>query len=178
MIATVLLIALTVTLATIIFSAGKDMIQLSPAPSCDDIVFEAEILKNGDTYALAVNNLREVIAGFEITIFDESTGAKEIKTVSLEVGQGESKLQQIDFGDILSNKKLEISPLVKNANDEPSSCRFETSQVIEVVTTSTPIIITTGSTTPVGTTPTTSEIQGTQSGTAGTTSTANTAQIT
>jgi len=179
MIATVLLIALAVTLATIIFSAGKDMIQLSPAPSCDDIVFEAEILKYQDNYALAVNNLREVIAGFEITITDELTGTKDIKTVILEVGQGESESKLIDFGSLLLNRELAISPLLKNANGEPTACRFEKNQKLKVVTTSTPIIITTGPITPVGTnTANENEVQGTQSSTAGTNTATNTAQLT
>lgn len=116
-IASVLLIAITVTLGTIIYSFSKDSIfQLSPSPNCDGVSFEAGIYQNN----LEINNLgNEIIEGFNLEIKDEFDQI-DVEKINLKLNQGESSSIQITSN--LENKKLFLVPMIKNGQEKISLC--------------------------------------------------------
>jgi flagellin-like protein len=116
-IASVLLIAITVTLGTIIYSFSKDSIfQLSPSPNCDGVSFEAGIYQNN----LEINNLgNEIIEGFNLEIKDEFDQI-DVEKINLKLNQGESSSIQITSN--LENKKLFLVPMIKNSQEKISLC--------------------------------------------------------
>jgi len=116
-IASVLLIAITVTLGTIIYSFSKDSIfQLSPSPNCDGVSFEAGFYQN----SLEINNLgNEIIEGFNLEIKDEFDQI-DVEKINLKLNQGESSSIQITSN--LENKKLFLVPMIKNSQEKISLC--------------------------------------------------------
>lgn len=122
-IATVILIAITVTLAFIIFSSSSNFItQLAPAPNCESVLFEAGIYKNNELYFLEVNNMgNKVIEGFNLVIKDESIGQVDIQKIDLIVNPGTSVSVQINVKD-LEGKELSLIPIIKNAEGTPLAC--------------------------------------------------------
>jgi len=122
-IATVILIAITVTLAFIIFSSSTEFIaQLAPPPNCERVSFEAGIYKSNEGYLLEVNNMgNEVIEGFNLIIKDESIGQVDIQNILLIVSPGDSESIKIEFKD-LENKYLNLIPIIKNAEGTPLAC--------------------------------------------------------
>ena len=84
-IATVILIAITVSLAYIIFNSSKDFItELSPAPDCTDVAFEARIYVVGNSYNLEVNNIGNKLRGFNFIVSEESTGKTDLEVIFLQ----------------------------------------------------------------------------------------------
>ena len=98
-IATVLLIAITVSLAFIIFSSGKEFLtQLSPPPNCEGVVFEAGIYETADGYVLEINNQgNEDIEGFSLIIKDELKGETDLEAINFIVEKGQSISKEINF---------------------------------------------------------------------------------
>ncbi len=137
LIATVILIAITVSLAFIIFSSGKKFItQLSPAPDCSDVVFDAGIYKDGESYTLEVNNLgSEEIEGFNIIITDELTGKSDLEAIPFPVEAGQSLSKAINLKEGILGKELSLVPIVKNLEDKEIACDFKNAQQIAVTTT-------------------------------------------
>lgn len=138
LIATVILIAITASLAVIIFSSGKRYIeQLSPLPDCSNVLFEAGIYKTQDNYVLEVNNKgNQKIRGFDLLITDEEIGKTDLQAIFLDVQAGKSISQNIILEKSTSGKKLEIVPLVTDAADKIVSCDFRLAQEIILTETS------------------------------------------
>jgi|SRR3989344_374902 len=92
-IASIVLIAITVTLAAVIFSSSKGFFsQSTPVPDCSRVSFEAEIYSPvQNSYSLDVNNYgNEIIEGFNMITVDESLGEVDVKKIDLVVKPGQS----------------------------------------------------------------------------------------
>ncbi len=135
LIATVVLIAITVSLAFIIFSSGRKFItELSPAPDCSDVVFDAGIYQAGEIYTLEVNNMGgEDIEGFNLIITDEPTGKADLEAILLPVEAGQSISKVINLEDSILYKKLNLVPIVKNLEGKETACNFMQAQEIQLI---------------------------------------------
>ncbi|MEK6792960.1 MAG: archaellin/type IV pilin N-terminal domain-containing protein [Nanoarchaeota archaeon] len=133
-IATVLLIAITVTIAFIIFSSGKEFLtQLSPAPNCEGVVIEAGIYETADGYILEIDNSGdENIEGFSLIITNPSLGETDLESINVAVKAGESIKEEINFENNLQGKKLSIVSLIKNAEGKVMACDFRDAQDIKL----------------------------------------------
>lgn len=123
-IATVLLIAITVTLAFVVFNSSENFIaQLAPAPYCEMVSFEAGLHQNRGIYSLEVTNSgNEVIEGFNLQIRDEFDNVDVLK-IDLVVNPGQSLSKEINLEDI-SRKQLSINSIIKNAEGTAMPCDY------------------------------------------------------
>lgn len=134
LIAAVLLIAITASLAFIIYSSGREFITgLSPPPNCESIAFEAGIYHAGEFYVFEVNNIGNgEINGFDLLISNPSLDERDVRTIDMNLVMGASDSQVIDITDDLSEKEIMLIPRAKNAEGVVSSCDAEYGQSIEV----------------------------------------------
>ena len=135
-IATVLLITITIIIAFIIFSFGNEFItQLSPAPNCEGVVFEAGIYETAEGYKLDVNNLgNENIEGFSLIIENEREGKTDLKSIPTYLKAGESTSEKINFEYNILGKEVKIVPSIKNAQDKVVACELSRdAQIIQVI---------------------------------------------
>src|SRR3989344_1647407 len=111
-IATVLLIAITVSIAFLIFSFGNKFItQLSPAPDCSEVIYKAGIYETIKGYILEIDNAGNIdIEGFNFIISDESKGENNIQ-----------------------NRELSIVPITNNIKGEAMACDFRTAKKINLI---------------------------------------------
>lgn len=132
-IAAVILIAITAALAFIIFSSGKDFLtQLSPAPYCERVAFEAGIYNQDRDYFLEVENTgNEEIEGFQIHIKDESAGKIEVQAISMKISPGGSLSQEVDISYAAENE-IYIIPIIKNTEGEPKPCETALGKKISI----------------------------------------------
>lgn len=128
-IATILLIAITVTLGYIIYSsASNSLTQLAPAPVCDKIAFNAGIHEERGIYFLEVTNLgNEIIEGFDILVIDDSLGQTDVTTLDLKLDPGQSISKEINLD--IAKKDLRLVPRIKS-QDEIKSCQQDYGKLI------------------------------------------------
>ncbi len=93
-IATVILLTLTILLGLIIFKSSSNFItELSPPADCPDVAFEAKIIGN----ILEVNNIgNENLAGFKI-IRDNKKGSIDTQEIAMAVPKGRSEQKEISL---------------------------------------------------------------------------------
>ena len=100
-IATVLLVAITVILAAAIFSFSKSTLESFSSPvNCDGISFEAGIVEDqlaDSQKTLEINNQGEDLAGAIIKLYDSLTGSVEIIKVESDVLSGQSGQIPVDI---------------------------------------------------------------------------------
>ncbi|MEK6908636.1 MAG: archaellin/type IV pilin N-terminal domain-containing protein [Nanoarchaeota archaeon] len=123
-IATVILIAITVTLGFIVFNSSSEFIaQLAPTPYCERILFEAGIHENGGEYFLEVTNLgNEIIEGFNLQIKDNFENV-DIQKIELKINPGQSISQEINLENI-EEKELSLIPIIANAEGNALPCDY------------------------------------------------------
>lgn len=121
-IATVILIVITITLGFIIFNSSNDFIaQLAPAPYCERVSFEAGIHQERGVYFIeATNTGNEAIEGFNLQIKDDLDNV-DIQKIDLVLNPGQSISQEISLEDA-TNKQLHLIPIIKNAEGTPLAC--------------------------------------------------------
>lgn len=123
-IATVILIVITVTLGFIVYNSSNEFItQLAPAPYCERVSFNAGIHEERGVYFIeATNTGNEVIDGFNLKIKDEFENI-DVKKIHLVVNPGQSISQEISLEDI-SRRQLSITPIIKNAEGNALPCDY------------------------------------------------------
>lgn len=123
-IATVILIAITVTLGYIVYNSSTEFVaQLAPAPYCERVSFEAGLHQSRGIYSLEVTNSgNEVIEGFNLQIKDEFENV-DVQKIDMIVNPGQSVSQEISLEDI-SKKQLSITPIIKNAEGNAMPCDY------------------------------------------------------
>lgn len=123
-IATVILIAITVTLGYIVYNSSTEFIaQLAPAPYCERVSFEAGLHQSRGIYSLEVTNSgNEIIEGFNLQIKDEFENV-DVQKIDLVVNPGQSVSQEINLEDI-SRKQLSLTPIIKNAEGKATPCDY------------------------------------------------------
>src|SRR5688572_28879149 len=96
-IATVLLVAITVTLGFIVYNSSSNFIaQLAPAPYCDEVSFEAGIHQEKGVYYLeATNTGNDAIEGFHLQIEDDFENV-DVQKIDLMLNPGQSISQEIE----------------------------------------------------------------------------------
>ncbi len=122
-IATVLLITLTIIAGTILLNFGSDYLkQLSPPPDCSGVNFDAGIYResNGNLNLEISNTGNAKIEAITIQIKDENENI-ELKEIPISVESSESKKQTIEFT-ISENSEIRIIPQVKNTQDKLVQC--------------------------------------------------------
>lgn len=129
-IATVMLIAITVTLTGIIFVSSSGFIaQLSPPPDCSGVDFEAGIYDN----QLEINNRGVKIDGFVVQLKNPSIDAIDIRDIDIKVTSAESASYAIDFQDeIMADTQVIIIPKITNAKNSIAACGDEFGEVVSV----------------------------------------------
>ena len=134
-IATVLLIAITVSIAFLIFSFGNKFItQLSPAPDCSEVIYKAGIYETIKGYILEIDNAGNIdIEGFNFIISDESKGEKNLEKINIKVKAGQSISQLIDIKNNIKNRELSIVPITNNIKGEAMACDFRTAKKINLI---------------------------------------------
>ena len=123
-IATVILIAITVTLGFIVFNSSSEFItQLAPKPSCERILFEAGINQEGGVYFIeATNTGNEVIKGFNLQIKDDLDNI-DIQRIYLVLNPGQSTSQEVNLENV-NDKQLSIIPIIENAEGTAMPCDY------------------------------------------------------
>ena len=123
-IATVILIAITITLGFIVYNSSNEFIaQLAPAPYCERVSFEAGINQEGSVYFIeATNTGNEAIKGFNLQIKDDLDNI-DIQKIDLILNPGQSISQEINLGDI-NDKQLSLIPIIENAEGTPMACDY------------------------------------------------------
>ena len=113
-IATVLLILLSVVLVVTLFSWGKDIAsRLEPSVNCEGVKFNAEIYKTENYFLEIVNTGTLQLEGFEIKSIDSSEiTIKENSDVKINPGSTE-KIILSDFSVEDENKNFLITPKIK-----------------------------------------------------------------
>lgn len=131
-IATVLLITITVSLAFIIFSSSKEFLtQLSPPPSCEGVSFVAGVYDDKNGYVIEIeNNGNKAIQGFELFITDLSLGEINVIEINLPLEIGQSSFQNILFETSPKGKEMVLIPITKNANGETKTCGSQFSKAV------------------------------------------------
>lgn len=123
-IATVILIAITVTLAFVVFNSSEEFIaQLAPAPYCEKVSFQAGLHQSKGVYSLEVTNSgNDIIEGFNLQIKDEFENI-DVQKIDLVVNPGQSVSKEIALEDI-SRKQLYLTPIIKNAEGTAMPCGY------------------------------------------------------
>ncbi len=123
-IATVILIAITVTLGFVVFNSSEEFIaQLAPAPYCEKISFQAGLHQSKGIYFLEVTNSgNDIIEGFNLQIKDEFENI-DVQKIDLLINPGQSVSKEITLEDI-SSKKLSLTPIIKNAEGTAMPCGY------------------------------------------------------
>lgn len=121
-IATIILIAITVTLGFIVYNSSNEFIaQLAPAPYCDKVSFEAGIHQEKGVYFIeATNTGNEIIEGFNLQIKDNLDNI-DVQKIDLVLNPGQSISQQINLEN-LDSKQLSLIPIIKNAEGQSLAC--------------------------------------------------------
>jgi|SRR3989338_1106969 len=134
-IATVILIAITVSIAFIIFSSANDFLtQLSPPADCTGVFFKAGIYKSNSGYTLEVTNEgNKEIKGFNLIISDESIGESDLIEIPINVKFGQSASQEIEIKRILDEKNLFLIPIINNIQDSPVSCADAFAKKVNII---------------------------------------------
>ncbi len=133
-IATVLLIALTIVTGTLILRFGNEYLkQLSPPADCSQVNFEAGIYEEIDeTFSLEISNTgNKEIQSFIMEIKDTNQNI-ELKEIPISVVPSESKRQNLNFT-ISENLKIYLIPQVKNTQDKIVPCSTEVSKSISLI---------------------------------------------
>ena len=133
-IATVILIALSVTLGFIIYNSGNDFIaQLSTGPYCTDVMFYAGIYKASDSsYSLEVDNKGNIpIIGFELRISDQSRGQIDSQVIKVEVEAAQSISKEVILDEDPYEKEIILIPIIKNAEGYPLPCDASFGKIIQ-----------------------------------------------
>ena len=106
-IATVLLLTLTVLLGFIIFESSTNFIrELSPPQDCPEVVFEAGLYLENNQLRLEVNNLgNKDIAGIEIGV-DNKAGSIDTRREAIATPTGRASSKEITYFNIPQNAKL------------------------------------------------------------------------
>lgn len=123
-IATVILIAITVTLGYIVYNSSTEFIaQLAPAPYCEKVSFEAGIhQKKGVYFIEATNTGNEIIDGFNLQIKDNFDNV-DIQKIDLILNPGQSISKEINLENI-NEKQLSLTPIIKNAEGKAIPCDY------------------------------------------------------
>lgn len=123
-IATVLLIAITITIASTVYRSSNEFItQLAPAPYCERVSFDAGIhIDRGLLYLEVTNTGNEVIEGLNLQKKDEFENV-DVQKIDLIVNPGQSISQEISLGDI-NGQQLYLIPIIKNAEGTPVPCDY------------------------------------------------------
>ena len=99
-IATVILLTITVLLGAIIFKFSMDTVtSLSPPANCDDVAFEAGLyLDENNKLSFEINNIgSENIAGIRLITSFEEEGSIKTEEVAMAVLSGQSARKELDF---------------------------------------------------------------------------------
>lgn len=134
-IATVILIAITVSIAFIIFSSTRDFLtQLSPPADCTNVFFQAGIYKSNGGYTLEVTNEgNKEIEGFNLIISDESLGESDLMEIPMKVKFGQSASQEIEIERSLDGKNLFLIPIINNIQNSPVPCADAFAEKVKVI---------------------------------------------
>lgn len=140
LIATVLLISITVVLGIIIFTSGSEFLeQLSPAPYCGLVAFKAGIYAENGVYNLEVDNTgTQEIQGFEITVYDKSKGQVDTQKIDFKLESGKSGFKTLSFAESISGKEISITPIVNNVKSVAKPCEKKFGAFVQVESTSVP----------------------------------------
>ncbi len=106
-IATVILLTLTILLGFIIFSSSSKFIaELSPPADCPEVVFEAGLYQENNKLFLEIDNTGNInIAGIELSA-DNQLGSIETTKLAAATPMGESSSKEITNFDIPQNAKI------------------------------------------------------------------------
>ncbi len=99
-IATVILLTITVLLGAVIFKFSMDTVKsLSPPANCDDVAFEAGLyLDENNKLSFEINNIgSENIAGIRLITSFEEEGSIKTEEVAMAVLSGQSARKELDF---------------------------------------------------------------------------------
>ncbi|MEK6924719.1 MAG: archaellin/type IV pilin N-terminal domain-containing protein [Nanoarchaeota archaeon] len=123
-IATVILIAITVTIGFIVYNSSNEFIaQLAPAPYCERVSFEAGINQEWGVYFIeATNTGNEVIKGFNLQIKDDLDNI-DIQKIDLVLNPGQSISQEVNLESV-NDKQLSIIPIIENAEGTAMPCDY------------------------------------------------------
>src|SRR3989344_43262 len=134
-IATVILIAITVSIAFIIFSSASDFLtQLSPPADCTGVFLKLGIYKSDEGYTLEVTNEgNKEIEGFNLIISDESLGESDLINIPMNVKFGQSASQEIEIKRSLDGKDLFLVPIINNIQDSPVPCADAFAKKVKVI---------------------------------------------
>lgn len=134
MIATIILIAITVLTGTLIFKFGNDSLaNLSPPADCSQVNFNAGIFQESDeSLTFEVENVGDIkLESFIIQVKDEADNLNNYN-LDLSVNPAESKKQTLDFT-ISENSEIKIIPEIKNTQDKIAQCSEEFGKLISLV---------------------------------------------
>ena len=117
-IATVILLTLTILLGAIIFNSSMDFIaDLSPPAECPDVFFEAGIYSENSNLILEINNIGNTnIAGIEI-VADNQQGTIETTKITAVTPIGMSSSTEIKEFNIPVNSKVTAHAQVIQNNE-------------------------------------------------------------
>lgn len=120
-IATVILIAITVTIGSLVYRYSIESItQLAPPPNCERVSFDAGIYQNRAYYLDITNTGNEIIVGFNLESKDQFENV-DVQKIDINVNPGQSVSEEINI-DNLDDAQLRLIPIIKNAKGVALAC--------------------------------------------------------
>ena len=134
LIATVILIAISVTLGLIIFSSSSGFIeQLSPPTDCSRVSFNAGLYLENNQIILEVDNIgNEIIEGFDIQINNKAQDSSNTRTIDLQVQIGESALKVLQLQELTDNSILTLIPRIRTTENNIAPCEKDVGKIIVI----------------------------------------------
>ena len=131
--ATLILITITVLAGTLIFKFGNESLaQLSPPADCSELNFDAGLYQELDNkVSFEVSNTGNTnIESFILKVKDSSDNI-ETHEISLQVKPAESERQTLDF-EISENAMVSVIPQIKNTQGKTFQCGEEFEKSVEL----------------------------------------------
>lgn len=124
LIATVILIAIVVTLGYLVYNSSTEFIaQLAPAPYCEKVSFDAGLhMQKGIYYLEATNTGNEIIEGFNLQIKDNLDNI-DVQKIELTLNPGQSISKELELKNI-NDYQLSLTPIIKNAEGTSVPCDY------------------------------------------------------
>ncbi len=135
-IATTILIVITMTLSAIIFTVSKGFItQLSPPANCDRIVFKAGVYQELDgSITFEIENIgTEIIEQVDLALRDDTHGTIDTQIVNIKIDPGKSNRQSLTFTQLPT--EIIVTPYSKNRKGEIKACDESYTQTTQVIIT-------------------------------------------